>query len=120
MNAKQKAANKRRSEKMLAGQRRKRLAKQYNRVNYLNLFSPVMSAVNSLVITLSPFDFHLTKEILEIKLSGRGKMLKMDYGDNDFVAHFSKDGKYQLTWRFGEDLGFYFCKNGVIQNRIIF
>ena len=67
-----------------------------------------------LVVTLNPFDYFITKEILEIKLARRGKIMRMDLGDNDFYAHFSKTGKYQLTWRIGETNGFYFSKNGKI------
>lgn len=120
MNAKTKAANKIRVQKMLEGQRRKKMASNYTKVQFLNMFSPVQSVVNPIVITLSPFDFYITREIMEIRLRQRGKIIKMDLGDNDFYAHFSENGKYQLTWRIGEDFGFYFCKNGHIENRIKF
>ena len=73
-----------------------------------------------LVVTLNPFDYFITREILDIKLRQRGKVMRMDLGENDFYAHFSKDGKYQLTWRFGKDRGFYFCKNGTIGGKARF
>jgi hypothetical protein len=93
---------------------------------YPQMFRPVTRSARAgakglcKIVTLNPFDFHLTKEIIEFKLKNlRRKMLKMDIGEHDFYAHFSRDGKFQLTWRFGEsDFGFYFCKNGSIKNEI--
>ena len=69
---------------------------------------------NKIVVTMNPFDYFLTREIMEIKISKRGPIMCMDLGENYFYAHFSRDGKYQLTWRIGDDYGFYFCKHGRI------
>ena len=93
---------------------------------YPHMFRPVTRCTRNggkgvrRILVMNPFDFHLTKEIIEFKLKNlRRKMLKMDIGEHDFYAHFSRDGKYQLTWRFGEsDTGFYFCKNGSITGGI--
>lgn len=82
----------------------------------VNLFRPATYTVNKQrVVVMNLFDYNLTAEILEFKLSHmRTARLAMDIGKHDFQAHFADHGKYQLTWRFGDTIGFYFSKNGTI------